>query len=103
MTGYTSSTKLFCSVFKSTRKSGMYVYVDRQTGVAALPEQLRLVFGEPVHVLDMVLTPTKKLAQVEARKVLEAIAESGFYLQLPTNEAPEVLGSTVVPRDSLHG
>ena len=103
MTRYTSRDKLFCSVFKSPKKSGMYIYVDRQTGVSKLPELLRSTFGEPIHVLDMVLTPTKKLARVDAKKVLEAIADTGFYLQMPTIEEPELLGLCPTPSDTLHG
>ena len=28
--------KLFCSIYKSRRKSGMYLYVDRQKGLKAV-------------------------------------------------------------------
>jgi len=104
MTEYTSSTKRFCSVFKSSRKAEMYVYVDRKQGTDALPEGFSNIFGTPLHVMDMVLTPEKKLARAEAGRVLESIEEQGYYLQMPPADGPEVIDSTIAPpKDSLHG
>ena len=94
--------KLFCSVYKSRRKAEMYVYVDRKNGIENLPESLLSMFGEPVHVLDMILTEEKVLARASAPEVLAKIAEQGFYLQMPPgNEVGPV--SVQAPRDSLHG
>lgn len=104
MTNYTSNTKRFCSVFKSSKKAEMYVYVDRADGVQNLPEALLMGFGEPIHVLDLVLTPEKTLARAEAVKVLADIAEQGFYLQMPPPEREaRIEGAIDMPRDSLNG
>lgn len=103
MADYTSNVKRFCSVFKSSKKKEMYIYVDRKYDLATLPETLMSVFGEPVHVLDMILTPEKKLARVEALKVLESITEQGFYLQMPPAHDQDVAGEAVPPKDTLHG
>ena len=103
MTQYTSRNKRFCSVFKSLKKNGMYVYVDRKKGIGALPEELIPLFGKPEHVLDMILTPLKKLARVEAQKVLDEIFEKGYYLQMPPIEDEEKVGHHPEPKDSLHG
>ena len=94
--------KLFCSVYKSSRKAEMYVYVDRKSGVEALPESLLSMCGEPSHVLDMVLTQDKKLARAEAQEVLAKIAEQGFYLQMPPGNE-QVPVAMQAPRDTLHG
>ena len=103
MTQYTSDKKRFCSVFKSSKKREMYLYVDRKDGVNNLPEALQSIFGEPTHVLDMILTPSKKLARVDAGKVLEEIALNGFYLQMPPGKDEEKIGDYQVPKDSLNG
>jgi len=103
MTQYTSRNKRFCSVFKSLKKKEMYVYVDRKEGVAALPESLKPLFGHPEHVLDMVLTPEKKLARVDSQKVLDEIAVKGFYLQMPPGEDEDIIADCYVPKDSLNG
>lgn len=103
MTDYTSNSKRFCSVFKSPKKHEMYVYVDRKDGVENLPEALLNIFGQPEHVLDMILTPEKNLARVDAIKVLEEIAEKGFYLQMPPGKEDYMLDLYKPPKDTLHG
>ena len=103
MTEYTSNRKRFCSVYKSNKKKEMYLYVDRKYDLKELPEALFHVFGSPLHVLDLILTPEKKLARVSSEKVLEAITEKGFFLQMPPAEVNELVGEQVVPKDSLHG
>lgn len=103
MTQYTSDLKRFCSVYKSSKKAEMYVYVDRKYDLNELPQALKTAFGEPVHVLDLILTPEKKLARVDSGKVLNSIVEQGFFLQMPPSEAAEVAGEHVKPKDSLNG
>lgn len=75
--------KLFCSIYKSRRKAGMYLYVDRQKGTGNLPEVLLKQFGKPVHVSDMILSPDRPLARAEVAKVMDQIRTQGFYLQMP--------------------
>lgn len=103
MSEYTSNVKRFCSVYKSSKKKEMYIYVDRSYQLDELPETLKSVFGDPVHVLDMVLTPDKKLARVVAEKVLSSIEEQGFFLQMPPAESEIAAGDYSIPKDSLHG
>lgn len=103
MTSYTSDLKRFCSVFKSSKKKEMYIYVDRKQDLSELPSALLSVFGEPVHVLDMILTPEKTLARVDASKVLESIKENGFFLQMPPSQNEDLAGQAVQPKDTLHG
>lgn len=103
MTEYTSNIKRFCSVYKSSKKKEMYLYVDRKYDLKELPESLTHVFGEPLPVLDMILTPEKKLARVSSEKVLEAIADKGFFLQMPPVENSDAAGDYIAPKDSLNG
>ena len=81
----------------------MYVYVDKKKGIESLPEALMSLFGEPEHVLDMVLTPEKALARADATNVLQEIAEKGFYLQMPPGKEDYMLDLYQPPKDSLHG
>jgi hypothetical protein len=103
MTEYTSKKKRFCSVYKSSKKKEMYLYVDRKYDLKELPEALIPVFGQPMHVMDMILTPEKKLARVSSEKVLEAITEKGFFIQMPPVENDELAGDYSAPKDSLNG
>jgi uncharacterized protein YcgL (UPF0745 family) len=103
MTQYTSNTKRFCSVYKSKKKQEMYLYIDRADELTSLPDALMQIFGQAEHVMDVVLTPEKKLARADANKVLEDIAEKGFYLQMPPAKDPDMLDLYKPPKDSLHG
>lgn len=78
--------KMLCDVYKSKRKQETYLYVSRQDGLTRVPEPLLETFGQPQLALTMMLHQDKKLARAEADKVLQAISEQGFYLQMPPPE-----------------
>lgn len=78
--------KLLCSIYRSPRKQGMYLYVPRAKGITELPEQLLKLFGKPEHAMDMVLTEQRKLAREDIHKVLENLQTQGFHLQLPPQQ-----------------
>ncbi len=64
----------------------MYIYVEFGKGLAALPENLLDKLGSPTKVMSLELTPDKKLARADTKKVIEKIAEQGFYLQMPPSQ-----------------
>lgn len=76
----------FISVFKSSRKADTYVFVRRGQSWDDLPEGLRGIFGAPIHSMDLLLTPDRKLARATGKQVLEAIEEKDFYLQMPEEQ-----------------
>jgi len=88
-----TESMLLCAVFRSARHTGMYLYVPREQGLGAVDDSLLRHFGKPAHVMDLLLTPDRRLARAVAEDVLAAIHEKGFYLQLPDqwpeNEAPD--------------
>ena len=67
----------------------MYLYVDKQRGIADVPDALLQTFGPPESVMTLLLTPERKLARAEAAAVLDAIEHQGFYLQMPPSEFGE--------------
>jgi uncharacterized protein YcgL (UPF0745 family) len=91
-------------VYRSSRIDGMYLYVrapvslqDTQIGtqlspeeaqirMAAVPSELLQRFGGAVMALELDLWVARKLARVDARQVLKAVAEQGFFLQLPPSD-----------------
>ena len=75
--------KLIVSVYSSKRKEGMYLYVEKSEGLETLPEPLLKQFGVPEHAMVLVLTPEKKLANADVEKVIQAVQNEGFYLQMP--------------------
>ncbi|WP_418140097.1 YcgL domain-containing protein [Marinobacter sp. MA] len=81
----------FVSVFRSSKKSDTYLFVRRGQNWEDLPESLRGIFGRPVHSMDLVLTPDRKLARTTGKQVLEAINEKGFFLQMPEEQESYVV------------
>ncbi|MCL6271116.1 YcgL domain-containing protein [Sansalvadorimonas sp. 2012CJ34-2] len=78
--------KMVVSVYKTERKAGLFLYINKQTGIEAVPAELKQLMGHPVHVMDMLLTPEKPLAHIDAEKVLSKITSQGYYLQMPVPE-----------------
>jgi uncharacterized protein YcgL (UPF0745 family) len=77
------SQTLLCEIYKSLREAEMYLYVDKKDRLGRVPEALLQRFGKTQLVTTLALTPARKLARAEATKVIDAIREQGFYLQMP--------------------
>lgn len=75
--------KRICTVYRSPRREGMYLLVDRSEGLARVPEALLERFGTPQESMTLVLTPERRLARADTAEVLQAIGERGYYLQMP--------------------
>jgi len=81
------SAAMTVQVYRSPREDWLYLFVDARRGLDDVPEALLARFGEPVHVMELELTPERRLARADPAQVMAAIGEQGFYLQLPP--APE--------------
>jgi uncharacterized protein YcgL (UPF0745 family) len=78
-----SQEKLICSIYRSSKKDELYLYVAKAKGLSQVPESLMQMFGKAHHSMDMLLTPEKKMARADAADILNAIVEKGYYLQMP--------------------
>lgn len=78
--------KRLVAIYKSSRREEMYLYVDRKEGLEKVPEGLLQMFGKPIHVMQLLLSPERRLARANATDVLDAIASQGFYLQMPPSQ-----------------
>ena len=74
-------------VYKSLRKADTYVYLAARDDFARLPEPLRTQLGNLQFVMDVALTPDRKLAREDAAVVRENLATRGFHLQFPPTVA----------------
>ncbi len=70
-------------IYRGSRKTEAYLYVDKAKGLADVPEVLLVQFGEPEPVMTMLLDTQRKLARADAVEVLAKIEEQGYYLQMP--------------------
>ncbi|MGY2378154.1 YcgL domain-containing protein [Pseudomonas sp. SDO524_S393] len=78
--------KRICSIYRSPKRAGMYLYVLKSDALERVPEGLVAVFGKPVHAFDLVLTPERKLQQEDITQVLENLDKQGYHLQMPPAE-----------------
>jgi uncharacterized protein YcgL (UPF0745 family) len=77
---------MHCSVFRSSLKDFTYIYLLEGHEFDDLPDSLRKVFGAPQKVMDLELTPARKLAYEDVNQVMTDLAEHGYHLQLPPTE-----------------
>ncbi|MEO6264196.1 MAG: YcgL domain-containing protein [Luteimonas sp.] len=70
-------------VYKSLKKADTYVYLAGRDDFARLPEPVRSQLGTLQFVLDVDLSPERKLARGDAMVVRENLVARGFHLQFP--------------------
>lgn len=78
--------KVMCSIYRSKRKQGMYLYLPRKKDLAELPEALMQLFGTPELTMDLVLTEQRTLAREDIHVVLANLESQGYHLQMPPRE-----------------
>ncbi len=76
-------------VYKSLKRADTYVYLAARDDFARLPEPLRTRLGGLAFVLDLALSPDRKLAREDAATVMENLASRGFHLQFPPSAAAD--------------
>ena len=79
-----------CWIYKSIRKDEMYLYLSAEDAFDRLPDELLSSFGTPVFVLSMELTAKRKLARVDTGKVISALRQEGYFLQMPPDLKPNL-------------
>lgn len=95
--------KQIIEIYKSPKKAGAYLYVGLHADLNALPAPLLALFGKPELSMKLVITPEKQLAQTTGEKVLAAIAEQGFYLQLPPQSEETEMDAIAAKNAKLPG
>ena len=76
-------TKRICTIYRSPKTEGMYLYVDKAEDLARVPEALLSRFGKPEQAMTLLIHSERKLARVDVTKVLAELEEHGFFLQMP--------------------
>ena len=74
---------MHCFIYKSLKKEDLYLYIDKKDDFSKVPEMLFNSFGKMAFVMDLELTPERKLAREDAGKVIASLKEKGFFVQMP--------------------
>lgn len=80
------------SIYKSSKKSEMYLYVARPANeseaetfesLSVLTEAVQAAFGRATFVMHLELSESRKLARANVLHVMDSIETRGFFLQMP--------------------
>lgn len=83
---------LHCYIYKCLRKAETYLFVLKENDFSAVPAPLLDTLGKVEKVIDIELTPQRKMARGNARQIIYDLKQTGFHLQLPPNKKPESIG-----------
>ncbi len=80
---------LHCCIYKSLHKQETFLFVLNEDDFSRVPEKLLQALGDIQKVIEIELTPERKVARGNARYIMDDLLDKGFHLQLPPNEKPE--------------
>ncbi|MGK0442254.1 MAG: hypothetical protein ACJA0N_002062 [Pseudohongiellaceae bacterium] len=83
--------KKICTVYRSPKKEGLYLYVIKSENLTRVPETLLKQFGKPEHAMVLVLHSERELARVDVSLVLSDLDEKGYFLQMPPQLGDEYM------------
>ena len=75
-----------CHVYRSSKRDETYVYLRERDAFGLLPDNIAATLGELQFVLEVALTPERKLSREDITKVLEILETQGYHLQMPPAE-----------------
>lgn len=77
-----------CFVYKSLKKDELYLYLDKKDDFSSVPEALLQSFGRLAFVMELNLSPERRLAREDVSKVIAGIQGKGFFIQMPPTVMP---------------
>lgn len=80
-----------CFIYKSLKKDDLYLYLSQKDDFSIMPDELFKSFGQLAFVMELELTPERKLAKENAIKVIASLKSKGFFIQMPPLMAPPAL------------
>ncbi len=72
-----------CFVYRSQKKSGMYLYLTEKDNFSEVPDTLIKLLGELTFSFEFDLSEDRKLVREESKEVIRIIQENGYFLQMP--------------------
>ncbi|HEY9017810.1 YcgL domain-containing protein [Thiomicrospira sp.] len=81
---------MLVSAYKSAKKDELYLFVPQEDGLEKLPDELTVMFGKPLHVIDFNLTPDRKMGRENATEVLSGLKTRGYFIQMPPQNVEKI-------------
>lgn len=78
-------------IYKSLKKDELYLYLQKKDDFSVIPEPLFNSFGKIEFVMELEITPERKLAREDVTKVINSLQQKGFFVQLPPTIIPNAL------------
>lgn len=78
-----NNSETLASVYRSNKKTDMYLYISKRDDFSIVPQELLKIFGKPEFSMQINLGKLKKLARVDINKVKENLSQEGYFLQMP--------------------
>ena len=77
-----------CFVYRSSIRSGLYVYLADENGLGQLPEPVRRQLGRAELALQFELSESRRLSQEDPQVVMENLRRDGFHVQMSEDIEP---------------
>ena len=72
-----------CAIYKSSKKTDYYLFVEQEDQFERVPESLLNMLGSLQWVMSINLDEREKLSQADPEEVKKLLVEQGYYLQMP--------------------
>lgn len=76
-------TIIKCKIYRCSKRDEMYLYIHEDKTIDELPEELIKIVKDLTHVMELDLTPERKLAREDVLLVMQNLQEKGYHLQMP--------------------
>jgi uncharacterized protein YcgL (UPF0745 family) len=77
---------MYCAIYKSQLRQDTYLYLADKDDFTCVPDHLVTLLGTPLYVMDLELSPQRKLAQEDVLEVMQNLQMRGWHLQLPRTQ-----------------
>lgn len=74
-----------CAVYKSSKKTDYYLFVEQEDRFERVPESLLNMLGSLQWVMTLNLDEREKLSQADLDEVKQLLVDQGYYLQMPAS------------------
>jgi len=74
-----------CAIYRSSKKTDYYLFVEQENNFERVPESLLLMLGALHWVMSINLDERDKLSQADPKEVKQLLLAQGYYLQMPAS------------------